>query len=97
MMNLDEHLLLLLAEECNEISQSAIKCIRFTTNHVAEGMSGHSNFSLLQVEYNDMLAIVELLKEESLYLTRVDHLVKDKKERLKKFLQISRDLGTLSE
>lgn len=97
MMDLEAHLLLLLAEECNEISQSAIKCIRFTTRHVAEGMDGHSNLNRLQAEYNDMLAVVDLLREEGLYLTRFDNLVKDKKERLKKFLQISRDRGTLSE
>jgi NTP pyrophosphatase (non-canonical NTP hydrolase) len=92
-MNIKQHLFLLLMEECGEVAQAASKCVRFTPEHAPAEMP--TNFENLVVEFNDLIAIIELLQEEGLHLERIDHLVNEKKERLRKFMQISKDMGTL--
>ena len=93
MMNLKQHLLLLLMEECSEVAQASSKCIRFTPEHAI--VDSPTNFESLVLEYNDLLAIVELLQEEGLHLERIEHLVEYKKLRLKTYIQISEDMGTI--
>lgn len=80
-------------EECGEVAQAASKCVRFTPEHAPAEKP--TNFENLVVEFNDLIAIVELLQEEDLHLERIEHLVNEKKERLRKFIQISKDMGTL--
>lgn len=93
MVNLKQHLLLLLMEECGEVAQAAAKCIRFTPEHAT--VDNPTNFENLVLEFNDLIAIVELLQEEDLHLERIEHLVEYKKLRLKTYIQISKDMGTV--
>ena len=61
-MNRVEELLLILSEECAEVSQAAIKCIRFGMD------SAHlvrTNRECLETELGDMLAMFKLLVEEA--------------------------------
>jgi hypothetical protein len=92
MMNIKEHLFLLLSEEASEVSQAASKCIRFTPSHELNGLSNSAN---LEIEYNDLLAVIDLLEDHGVFLRRVNHLVEAKKKRLAKFFKISEEFGTL--
>lgn len=93
-MNLQQHMLLLLMEECCEVAQNASKCSRFTPGHRAT-IEDLSNLEKLNSEYNDLLAIVELLKDEGIDLMRNEALIENKKKRLKAYIQISQNLGAL--
>ena len=80
-------------EECGEVAQAASKCVRFTPEHAIA--DSPTNLENLVFEFNDLIAIVELLQEEDLHLERIEHLVEYKKLRLKTYIQISKDMGTV--
>jgi len=59
-MTKEEFLLVNLIEECAEIQHAASKAIRFGSNNEYFGVT---NMQKLDEEFNDLLAIIELLKE----------------------------------
>ena len=76
-MNREEELLVVLAEECGELIQAAMKIIRFGYSHEA-----HERF---QDELGDVLGVVKLLAEEE-YLDE-DHLMMAGERKIKKLDQ----------
>ena len=89
----EQHLLLLLAEECAEVGQRASKAIRFGLEDPAGAQPGFSsNKTRLLEELNDLLAVVDLLFGED-YINK-DH-QKIKKEKIEKYKQLSKELGKL--
>ncbi|MDD5006585.1 MAG: hypothetical protein PHS33_08830 [Candidatus Omnitrophica bacterium] len=62
-MNLKEHLLQTLQEECAEVIQAASKINRFGEKGTYP--DGTGNIEKLEQEYNDLIAVVELLKENT--------------------------------
>jgi len=91
-MNRLQYLLLLAAEEGSEVAQAATKAMRFGTQEVYK-VTGLSNEARLQAEFNDILAVMELLNEEGLVLYRNEDMIKEKKAKVEKFMQYSKDLG----
>lgn len=61
-MNRLEELLIILAEECAEIQQAAIKCVRFGMDSVYMEKSNRNN---LESEIGDLMAMVKLIMEET--------------------------------
>lgn len=61
-MNRLEELLVILAEECAEVSQAAIKCVRFGMDSV---YNDEDNRSRLEAELGDFMAMFRLVLEES--------------------------------
>lgn len=61
-MNRLEELLIILAEECAEIQQAAIKCVRFGMDSVYMDKSNRNN---LESEIGDFMAMVKLIMEET--------------------------------
>lgn len=61
-MNRLEELLLILSEECAEVSQAAAKCIRFGMESEYRGVR---NFVQLENELGDFMAMFKLILEES--------------------------------
>jgi len=61
-MNRLEELLVVLQEECAEVSQAASKCIRFGMDVIYQD---ESNRSRLETEIGDILGIIKLITEES--------------------------------
>jgi NTP pyrophosphatase (non-canonical NTP hydrolase) len=61
-MNRVEELLLILSEECAEVAQAAIKCIRFGIDDEYQGIV---NRYKLERELGDFLAMFKLLVEEA--------------------------------
>lgn len=62
-MNHKEHLLTCLAEECAELSQAATKALRFGVDDMGPG-EVRTNGENIQHEFNDVLAIIEMLAEQ---------------------------------
>ena len=63
-MNRLEELLVILSEECAEVSQAAAKCVRFGMASTHPD-SPESNQLRLEKEIGDLMAMVRLLTEES--------------------------------
>lgn len=91
-MNRLQYLLLLAAEEGSEVAQAATKAMRFGAQEVYKA-AGLSNEARLQAEFNDILAVMEMLNEEGLVLYRNEDMIKEKKAKVEKFMQYSKDLG----
>lgn len=90
-----EHLLVILAEECNEVAQRIAKILRFGFDdpNGSEPGQPYTNKDRLILELNDLLAAIEMVFEEQDIISQM--LKDDKKKKVKKYLELSRKLGTL--
>lgn len=96
-MTKTEHLLVCLAEECNEVAKRATKALRFGLSEVQSGQS-LTNAQRINEEFNDLLAILEMLEEADLSLDSIGkrQAVEAKKQKVARFLNYSAECGTLS-
>jgi NTP pyrophosphatase (non-canonical NTP hydrolase) len=90
-MNELEHLLTVLTEECAEVAQRACKAARFGMTEIQPGQA-EDNKRRLERELADLMATAELL---GLIIRDEDKAAKI--EKLKKFMNYSREIGTLTE
>lgn len=97
-MDVNEHLLTCLAEECAEISEQcskiavrASKALRFGTNEVQPGQL-LSNVERLSLELADILAVAEMLESAGI-INRTQ--VVRKKIKIDKFMAYARQCGAL--
>ena len=104
-MNRKEYLLSCLGEECAETAQEVGKCLRFTLHHNFLE-NGPTNLERLAGEMMDIYAILSLLKQEdpSIDIPIPDKLPPDlalrfldKRDRTIHYMNISREMGTLSD
>jgi hypothetical protein len=97
-MNRKEHLLTILGEECNEVAQRCSKALRFGLTEVQPGQD-LNNAERIRAEYIDLLAVMRMLAEEG-YIKPVTDAdlpdMEDKRQKVEKFLDYSRAMGTLS-
>jgi hypothetical protein len=95
-MNRKEHLLTIMAEECVETAQRASKALRFGLEEVQEGQD-LTNAERIVYEFNDLYAIMELLRREG-HIPRVLDLgaIDLKMRKVEKWLKYSEEKGTLS-
>lgn len=97
-MNRVEHLLTILTEECAEIAQRATKAQRFGLLEVEPGQTAN-NCARINEEVNDLFAVLEMLHREPGgfgIMTADIKLIMAKKEKVEKFLEYSRSIGTLT-
>ena len=92
-MNRQEHLLTILGEECSELHQEICKALRFGINEQRDLPT--SNHERMQKEFNDILAMVEMVKSEGVFLCEDEKMVCDKMEKVEKYLLYSKECGTL--
>lgn len=93
-MQAKEYLLIVFQEEAIEVAHGVSKVLRFTANHsFKEG--GPTNLEDLNKEYNEMLAMVELLAAEGVCLQRDESIIARKKERVEHYLKHSMSLGVV--
>jgi NTP pyrophosphatase (non-canonical NTP hydrolase) len=88
-MNKTEYLLTVVSEECAEVSQRACKAARFGMSEIQPGQQ-EDNKRRIERELADLMATAELL---GLQIRDEDKVAK--REKLKKYMEYSRDLGTL--
>src|ERR1035437_6355528 len=100
-MTRKEILLTILAEECVETAQRATKAIRFTLEEVQPNLEQNpeklTNAERILYEFNDIWAVLELLKEEGIFPNVCllnEEMIDKKKIKLTKYLDYSTKLGT---
>lgn len=96
-MNRQEHLLVILAEEAAEIAQQVSKILRFGIDEQRDFPT--SNRERLQGEFNDLLAVVEVLKDDhGIDLHRDPDLIAKKKAKVVKYMVYAEvECGTLDD
>lgn len=93
-MNNEQYLLIKLDEECKEIGMVASKSMQFGLNSNDNGKLLITNKEHLFKEINDLLATIEMLNEEcDLGFSPCKEAIAAKKEKIKKYRDISRNLG----
>lgn len=88
-MNTTEHLLMIVAEECGEVAQRASKAARFGLGEIQPGQAD-SNLRRLERELADLMAVAEMLG-----LTIREEDKGAKREKLAKYMNYAREIGTL--
>lgn len=92
-----EHLIAILAEECDETGQHALKGLRFGLHEIQEGQP-LKNHERITYEFNDILAMMEILKEEGYISIIIDReAISKKKQKVEKYLEYCKKIGTLKE
>lgn len=92
-----EHLLVILAEECAEVQQQVTKALRFGLDDHEPGKV-ETNRMRLRAELHDLTAAVEMLVESgSIAPIHLVGVIQAKKDKVRKFLDYSRERGTLQE
>ncbi len=86
-----EYLLIVLSEECAEVSERVCKALRFGKDEVQPGQ-GDNNMRRIQRELGDLIATAELLGIHALETDKAA-----KREKLKKFMAYSREIGIIKE
>ena len=82
-MNEDtREILLILQEECAEVTQAVSKCFRFGPDHLKPNKP-MTNIQMLEEELGDLLAMVELITDNNVGIT-VEGLETAKKNKFKK-------------
>ncbi len=98
-MNKQQWLLNQLAQECNEVAKACSKAILFGLDN-GDPNKTLSNKEEIQNEFNDFIAVVELINESFGFKDEfsIDRkLVDQKKEKVKKFMSYSAELGILND
>lgn len=90
-MNKIEYLLTVLTEECAEVAQRACKAARFGLSEIQPGQE-EDNVRRLERELADLMATADLL---GLRVREEDKVAKI--EKLKKFMEYSRQIGRLQD
>ena len=91
-----ENLLTILAEECNETAQRVSKAIRFTPEEIQPDQD-LTNAERIVYEFNDIVAVMEILKDEGVFDTVIDRgAIEKKKEKVSKYLDYSKQVGTIN-
>jgi len=78
--------LLILQEECAEVTQAVSKCMRFGPDQMKPGKD-RTNLNMLEEEIGDLFAMVELLTDLNIGVSSegIEQAKKNKFEKLKKW------------
>ncbi len=96
-MTRKEHLLTILSEECSETAPRASKAIRFGLTEIQPGQP-LTNTERLINEFNDMFALMEMLRSEGcLDIILHSGKIEAKKLQVEHYLKHSKECGTLTE
>jgi len=88
-VNSEQHLLVILGEECAETAHRVSKAIRFGMDDIDPNQHETAK-RILEREYAEIIAVAEMLG-----LKARDEDKAAKKERVKKYMDYSREVGTL--
>jgi NTP pyrophosphatase (non-canonical NTP hydrolase) len=85
-----KEILLILQEECAEVTQAVSKCMRFGPDQMKPGKN-RTNLNMLEEEIGDLLAMVELLTDMNIGVTTegLTEAKKNKFEKLKKWSNLT--------
>jgi hypothetical protein len=91
-----EYLLAKVSEESHEVGQRAIKSLVFGTREIQPSQP-LDNMERLLVEFNDLLAVMEMLQDCGAFKTNIidAKMIRQKKSKLEKYMKYSQKLGIL--
>ena len=92
-MNRQEHLLIILAEECAEVQQAVTKALRFGLDDFYKVLP--TNRQKISEELGDLFGVYQMLISEGVLKSHTEAAVLQKKEKIEKFLLYSESKGTL--
>jgi hypothetical protein len=99
-MTRNEHLLTILSEECSEVAHRVSKTLRFTPEEIQPGQPMNNAERILQ-EFCDLAAAMEMLEDAGVLPDwseeRMRFQMDAKKIQVEKFLEYSKEVGTLTE
>jgi hypothetical protein len=97
MLNRKEHLLVCLAEECDEIGQRVSKALRFGLAEVQPGQ-GLTNAERIVEEIVDFFAVLEMLTDAEILTIddRVGAAIQAKRDKVEKFMRFAEEQGALA-
>lgn len=83
-------ILLILQEECAEVTQAVSKCMRFGPDQMKPGKE-RTNINMLEEEIGDLFAMVELLTDLDIGVSKagVEQAKKNKFEKLKQWSNLT--------
>lgn len=95
-MNLTEHLLIILAEECNEVAQRCSKALRFGLYEKQPGQDKTNAYRIIE-ELSDLSGVWQMLRDQE-RLPSIDPSLSDaKKAKVESFLNYSLQCNTLED
>lgn len=96
-MTRKEYLLQVLSEECNEVGQRVSKALRFGLDEKQSGQDLSNQDRLIQ-EFNDLIAVMEMLNGE-VFLDEIynDEQQKAKRKKIEKYFDYSVELGIVEQ
>lgn len=90
-----DHLLVILMEECSELAKRCSKALRFGADEQRD--LPLNNIEYINYEFNDVLGVAEMLGDHGIKLERNERLISNKKEKVQKYLEYSRERGRLGD
>lgn len=90
----EEHLLLRLGEECNEVAKRVSKAVLFTPGEVQPGQE-KNNAERLSEELDDLLGVLEMLISEGFLRNSKGFAREDKKVKVEKYIKFSDNVRSL--
>jgi NTP pyrophosphatase (non-canonical NTP hydrolase) len=96
-MTENEHLLLCLAEECDEVGQRVMKALRFGLDEVQPSQP-LNNAERIVEELRDLISVAEILRGRGILADAYPSLetIRAKEAKIAKFMEIGRQQGALS-
>ena len=87
-----KEILLILQEECAEVTQAISKCFRFGPDQIKPGKN-RTNINMLQEELGDLLAMIDLLINQKVGVTEegLNKAKRAKREKLKEWSSIFKE------
>lgn len=96
-MNRIEHLMVIAMEECTEVGQRLSKALRFGLDQTQDGQE-YNNRERIMVEFDDLVAAIEMLRDEINLRETNNDAVQGKKNKVERYLEWCREkLGTLTD
>lgn len=97
-MDRNEHLLVCLAEECDEVGQRVMKALRFGLDEVQKGQEFNNSERIVD-ELEDLVAVGMLCREAGLicnFLPTVGR-IEAKRAKIERYMQIGISTGALTD
>jgi hypothetical protein len=94
-LTVQQHLLVKLMEECAEVVQAAAKALLFGIEH--SGPKMESNLANLNFELSDVIGTIQACKDHGIELHMCPHAAHAKVGKIERYMEYSKELGTLHE